>query len=98
MLHSLEMPSFLAEDAIPPTAAANGSHTSFHHRKSVERTHSSTGSYRDGDKRVNGEVNGMNGNGSPDAMYHPNGHRTSSERKGSMENGGPVEPVARRSR
>ena len=103
MLHSLDMPSFLAEDAIPPTGGANGSHASFHQRKSVERTHSGT-SYRDhnaaGDKRVNGvNMNGNgNGNGSADLTHLPNGHRMSGERKAGMENGGPVEPVARRSR
>jgi 1-phosphatidylinositol-4-phosphate 5-kinase len=99
MLHSLEMPSFLAEDAVPPTSA-NGSHavaaSSYAQRKSVERTHSGTGSYKDSDRRVNGElINGVNGNGS--ATHLPNGHRSPSEKR-SLENGGPVEPVVRRSR
>ncbi|KIW02945.1 uncharacterized protein PV09_05990 [Verruconis gallopava] len=98
MLHSIDMPSFLAEDAIPPTSGINGSHSSFHTRKSVERTHSGTGSFKDGygDKRANGElVNGVNGSG--DGMHLANGHRTRDEKR-SMENGGPVEPVPRRSR
>jgi 1-phosphatidylinositol-4-phosphate 5-kinase len=97
MLHSIDMPSFLAEDAIPPTASMNGSHSSFHQRKSVERTHSGAGSYRDSiDRRSNGElVNGVNGNG--DVMHLSNGHKTHDEKR-SMENGGPVEPVPKRSR
>jgi 1-phosphatidylinositol-4-phosphate 5-kinase len=94
MLHSIDMPSFLAEDAIPPTSV-NGSHSNFQ-RKSVERSSSGAGVYGDIDKRSNGElVNGINGNG--DAMHLPNGRRTHDE-KGSMENGGPVDPGPRRSR
>lgn len=104
MLHSLDMPSFLQEDAVPPTSGMNGPRTSFQQRKSVEGIHSGANSFKDsansnsssiGDKRTNGDVNGINGNGSVDAAYFLASGK--SEKK-SMENGGAVEPVPRRSR